>query len=130
MLTRRLEPWRARVRTLKQESRALAGLVRDPRLPWYVRALAALVAAYALSPIDLIPDIVPVLGYLDDLLLVPLGLLLVYRLVPPALLAEHRAAARESAHDSRLSRAGAALVVALWLGLLVVALLWLSHLRS
>jgi uncharacterized membrane protein YkvA (DUF1232 family) len=66
---------------------------RDPRTPWYAKALALCVAGYALSPIDLIPDFVPVLGYLDDLVIVPLGMLAVLRLIPPEIMAENRAAA-------------------------------------
>ena len=68
---------------------------RDPRVPWYAKVVAACVAAYAFSPIDLIPDFIPVLGYLDDVIIVPLGILLAIRLIPPALLEEHRCAAIE-----------------------------------
>ena len=77
-------------RRIKQDVVAVYHAARDKRTPWAVRLLALLVAAYALSPIDLIPDFVPVLGYLDDLLLVPLGLLQVIRLLPPAVLADAR----------------------------------------
>jgi len=80
-------------RTLRRDVHALYLAARDPRVPWYAKAVAAMVAAYALSPIDLIPDFVPVLGYLDDLLIVPLGILLAIRLIPPAVLAEHRSRA-------------------------------------
>jgi uncharacterized membrane protein YkvA (DUF1232 family) len=92
--------------------------------PWHARALAILVAAYALSPIDLIPDFVPVLGYLDDLVIVPLGLLIVMRLIPAAVLAECRAAAEAAEHRPR-SLAGAAVIVALWLAAAVLLLWWL-----
>ncbi|GJL52951.1 MAG: hypothetical protein NPIRA02_00830 [Nitrospirales bacterium] len=68
---------------------------RDPRIPWYAKCVAVLVAAYALSPIDLIPDFIPVIGYLDDLIILPLGILLVIRLVPPGLMDEHRATAEK-----------------------------------
>jgi uncharacterized membrane protein YkvA (DUF1232 family) len=96
---------------------------REPRVPWYAKALALLVAAYALSPIDLIPDFIPVLGLLDDLVLVPAGVWLVLRLVPAELLAELRAeAALRSARP--VSRAGAAVIVLLWI-LGAGALLWL-----
>ena len=63
---------------------------KDSRVPWYARVLAAVVVAYALSPIDLIPDIIPIIGYLDDLILVPLGIILVLRMIPPTVLAECR----------------------------------------
>src|SRR5882757_1722082 len=83
----RLKIW---ARTLKRDVHAIYLAARDPRVPWYAKALALGVAGYAFSPIDLIPDFVPVLGYLDDLIIVPLGLWLVVRLTPPALVAELR----------------------------------------
>jgi uncharacterized membrane protein YkvA (DUF1232 family) len=106
--------WRERVRSLKQDVVALSLAVRDPRVPWYAKAVGVCVVAYALSPIDLIPDFVPVLGLLDDLVLVPLGLVLVVRLIPADILAEHRAAAASVA-DRPVSWAGAAAVIAIWL---------------
>src|SRR6266852_5354025 len=90
MMTPLQTTWRDRVRALKRDVVAIALAVRDPRVPWYAKAVGVCVVAYALSPIDLIPDFVPVLGYLDDLVLVPLGLLLVLRLIPVDVLAEHR----------------------------------------
>jgi uncharacterized membrane protein YkvA (DUF1232 family) len=77
-------------RRIKRDLAAVASAARDPRTPAVARIAAVLVVAYALSPIDLIPDVVPVLGLLDDVILVPLGLLLVIRLIPPEILAEHR----------------------------------------
>ena len=76
---------------------ALYLAARDPRVPWYAKAVALAVAAYAFSPIDLIPDFIPVIGYLDDLIIVPLGILLAVRLIPADVLAEHRSAASEAA---------------------------------
>jgi uncharacterized membrane protein YkvA (DUF1232 family) len=108
-----MSTWRDRVRSLKRDVIAIALAVRDPRVPWYAKAVGACVVAYALSPIDLIPDFVPVLGLLDDLVLVPLGLLLVVRLIPADILAEHRAAAA-GVVDWPVSRAGAAVVIAIW----------------
>lgn len=105
--------WRDRVRALKRDVVAIALAVRDPRVPWYAKAVGICVVAYALSPIDLIPDFVPVLGLLDDFLLVSLGLLLVVRLIPADILAEHRAAATAVA-ERPVSRAGAAAVIAIW----------------
>lgn len=118
----RLKGW---ARTVRRDVHALWLAARDPRTPWYARALAVAVAAYALSPIDLIPDFVPVLGYLDDAILVPLGILLAVRLVPPAVMEEHRAAAAAAAARP-VSRAGAAFVVALWIAAAValLGLLW------
>jgi uncharacterized membrane protein YkvA (DUF1232 family) len=86
---------------------------RDPRTPWTARLLALFIAAYALSPIDLIPDFIPVLGWLDDLLLVPAGVWLVRRLIPDALYAEHFATAQAASERPR-SRLGLAIILILW----------------
>ena len=112
--------WREQARKLKQDVVAIALATRDPRVPWYAKALGACIIAYALSPIDLIPDFVPVVGYLDDLVLVPLGLLLLVRLIPAPVMAEHRAAAAEIAQRP-VSYAGAAAIIVIWLTVLVVA---------
>ncbi|MFN3624096.1 MAG: YkvA family protein [Hyphomicrobium sp.] len=111
----RLRSW---ARSIKRDVHALYLSARDPRVPWYAKAIALAVAAYALSPIDLIPDFIPVLGYLDDLVLVPLGILVAIRLIPAEVLAEHRA----SASDARLpmSRGAATVIVAIWIGLALV----------
>lgn len=108
----RLKVWAA---ALKRDVAALVIAVRDPRTPLIARIVATLVVAYALSPIDLIPDFIPVLGYLDDLVLVPLGLALVLRLIPPALMLEYR----ESAALQPVSRMG-------WAGLVIVLMLWIG----
>jgi uncharacterized membrane protein YkvA (DUF1232 family) len=105
--------WRDRVRALRRDVVAIALAVRDPRVPWYAKAVGVCVVAYALSPIDLIPDFVPVLGLLDDLVLVPLGLLLVVRLIPADILVEHRAVASALA-ERPVSRTGAAAIIAIW----------------
>lgn len=97
---------------------------RDPRTPWHARALALAVAAYALSPIDLIPDFVPVLGYLDDAILLPLGILAVVALVPRHVMAECRVRA-EAAAARPVSLAGAGVIVALWLAAAGGAAWWL-----
>lgn len=94
-------------RALKRDVVALWLAARDPRVPWRAKALAAVVAAYALSPIDLIPDFIPVLGHLDDAILVPLGVLLACRLIPAEVLAEHRRAAEASAGQPTDWRVGA-----------------------
>jgi len=106
--------WQERVGNLKRDVVAIAFAVRDPRVPWYAKAVGVCVVAYALSPIDLIPDFVPVLGLDDDLVLVPLGLLLVLRLIPHDILAEHRVAAA-SVVERPVSRAGAVAVIVIWL---------------
>src|SRR5262252_5677884 len=115
--------WRQRARKLKQDVVAVALAMRDPRVPWYAKALGACVVAYALSPIDLIPDFIPVIGYLDDLVLVPLGLVLMLRLIPAEVLAEHRAAATSLA-ERPVSYAGAAGVILVWLTSLALAAYW------
>lgn len=110
--------------TIKRDVHALYLAARDPRTPWYVKAFALSIAAYALSPIDLIPDFIPVLGYLDDLVLLPLAIMLAVRLVPPGVMAEHRAAV-VAAEGTPVSRAGAAAVVALWIASAGLLLWWL-----
>jgi uncharacterized membrane protein YkvA (DUF1232 family) len=118
----RLKSW---ARALKRDAVALWLAARDLRTPLTAKLLAGAVAAYALSPIDLIPDFIPVLGYLDDLLLVPGGIWLAVRLIPPELLAEFRASAE--AHDIPRSLAGAVAVAVLWLAVGgVLAWAWLG----
>ena len=97
---------------------------RDPRVPWYAKAVALAVAAYALSPIDLIPDFIPVLGYLDDLIIVPLGILLVIKLIPGELMAEFRAEAarREGAPSSMIA---VVVIVTIWISAAALLLWWL-----
>ena len=104
---------------LAVEAHAAWLAARDPRVPLLARVVAVAVAAYALSPIDLIPDFIPVLGWLDDLLIVPLGLWVVRRLIPDPLWAELHAAA-ETASERPSSRAGMAFVLLLWAGLLYI----------
>jgi uncharacterized membrane protein YkvA (DUF1232 family) len=106
--------WRERTRRLRREVYALYLACRDPRVPWYAKALAAGLVAYAFSPLDLIPDFIPVLGYLDDLIVIPLGVLLVRWLVPEPILEECRVQA-QALTEKPVSRAGAVLVVSVWL---------------
>jgi uncharacterized membrane protein YkvA (DUF1232 family) len=102
-------------RQIKSEVYAIYLACRDPRTPWYAKMLAACVTGYAFSPVDLIPDFIPVLGYLDDLLLVPLGIALVRKLIPPDVLAECRRKARQFQDMPRpTSRAAAAAIIAVW----------------
>ena len=112
----RLKRWAGR---LKTELHALYLAYGDRRVPWYARVLAIVVVAYAFSPIDLIPDPIPVLGYLDDLILVPLGIALAVRMIPPDVLAECRAKARGTAGPK--GTAAAVVVVVVWLALAVFA---------
>ncbi len=117
-----IERWRDHAEKLEQETYAIYLAYRDPRVPWYARIWAALVVAYALSPIDLIPDFIPVLGYLDDLILVPLGIALALKMIPAEVLAECRAKTRATWEERRPSR-GAAIVITIWLLLAATALL-------
>ncbi|MEO8882119.1 MAG: YkvA family protein [Devosia sp.] len=107
----RLKSW---ARNLKRDVVALWLAARDPRVPWYAKAAARAVAAYALSPIDLIPDFIPVFGYLDDLILVPLGIALVVRLIPTELMTEFRAEATRRDERPR-SYTALIVIVVLWL---------------
>ena len=107
---KRLKVW---ARNLKRDVIALWLAARDPRVPWYAKALSAAVAAYALSPIDLIPDFIPILGYLDDLLIVPLGIWAAVKLIPEPIMADLRAKAL--AYRKPTSKAGLAAVVFIWL---------------
>src|SRR5437879_8228339 len=118
-----LSSLKQRARHLKSETLVLWFAARHPGTPWYAKLLVACVVAYALSPIDLIPDFVPVLGYLDDLVLVPLGLLLVVRLIPVDVLAEHRVAATAIA-ERPVSRAGAFAVIGVWLAGALLLAIW------
>ncbi|RWB67414.1 YkvA family protein [Mesorhizobium sp.] len=109
-------------RGVKRDVVALWIAARDPRVPWYAKATAGAVAAYALSPVDLIPDFIPVIGYLDDLVIVPLGIMLAVKLVPGDLMQEFRDQAAR--RDKPVSKVGLAFMVAVWV-LAALALLWL-----
>jgi uncharacterized membrane protein YkvA (DUF1232 family) len=109
---------------IKRDAHALYLAARDPRVPWHAKALSAFIAAYAFSPIDLIPDFIPVLGLLDDAIILPLGIWLAVKLIPPAIMAEHRHAA-EAASGKPVSRAAGVVLVAVWV-LLTVVLIWLG----
>jgi uncharacterized membrane protein YkvA (DUF1232 family) len=114
---------------LKRDTYALYLAARDRRTPWYARVLAALILAYALSPIDLIPDFVPVLGYLDDLILIPMGLALLVRLVPDQVLVDARVRASQALSSDRpRSHVAAAIIVLIWLALAVLGSIWIREL--
>jgi|SRR5262245_31219666 len=114
MLLAMLKKWKQWTRTIKRDAHALYLAARDPRVPWYAKAVAIAVAAYALSPVDLIPDFVPVLGYLDDLIIVPAGIALVIYLIPPEIMAQHRNMAIV-AQDRPVSRVAGAVIVTIWI---------------
>ena len=108
---------------VKRDAHALYLAAGDPRVPTIAKVLVACVAAYAFSPIDLIPDFVPVLGYLDDIVIVPLGIMWAVRLIPPDVMAEHRASA-EIARSRPTSAGGAAAIVTIWLAASVLIAWW------
>src|SRR5512144_856696 len=110
-----LDQLKTRARALKTEVYAIYLAARDPRTPWYAKALIFFVVAHTFSPIDLIPDFIPVLGYLDDLIITPGGLWLAVRLIPPEVLAEARATAATRSVDRRVGRVGAVLIVLVWI---------------
>jgi uncharacterized membrane protein YkvA (DUF1232 family) len=120
------ERWKRWARSLKAELFAIYLAYRDPRVPWYARLVAACVVGYAFSPIDLIPDMIPILGYLDDLILLPLGIALTLRLIPPTVLAECRVKASEILSKNKpVNRLAAVLIVSIWLlaaGVVLMAL--------
>lgn len=111
-----LEYWRQKTRELKTHTLVLYCAYRDPRVPWYAKLFVAAILAYAFSPIDLIPDFIPVLGYLDDLLIIPAGVYLALKMIPPQVLADCREQARESLAGNRPEfRFMGVIVVLIWL---------------
>ena len=118
----RIKAW---ARRIKQDGHAIYLASRDGRVPWYAKVLAIAIAAYALSPVDLIPDFIPVLGYLDDLIILPLGILLVVSLIPAEVMVEYRAKAAE-AMARPTSRAGMVAIILLWISG-AVALAWVGY---
>lgn len=120
-----LAEFKQRARRLKAETFALYLAARHPETPWYAKLLIATIVAYAFSPIDLIPDFIPILGYLDDLILIPIGIAFAIKMVPPSVLAECRARAQEVALNGKpVSRIAGAAVVIIWLTLAVLCMVW------
>ncbi|HEY6365377.1 MAG TPA: YkvA family protein [Candidatus Binatia bacterium] len=123
----RIEAWKQKARELRTEIYALYLAVKNPRVPWYVKFSAVCVVAYALSPIDIIPDFIPVLGYVDDLILVPLGIALTIRMIPPEVLAECRANAQLKVPQGKfLGWIGAILVLAFWVVIIFTVVRYFS----
>jgi uncharacterized membrane protein YkvA (DUF1232 family) len=116
-----LEKLKKQAHYLKREAYGLYYAASDPRVPWYARVLIAFVVAHTFSPIDLIPDFIPVLGYLDDLIITPVGIWLALRMIPPQVMSEARQRADELIQQGKpVSRLGLALVIAVWLIILAV----------
>jgi uncharacterized membrane protein YkvA (DUF1232 family) len=119
-----IEAWKRWAKQLKTETYALYLAYKDARTPWYARLFAALVVGYAFSPIDLIPDPIPVLGYLDDLLLVPLGVALALKMIPPQVIAESREEADRAMGEGRPTNwVAAAVIITIWLVMAAIVVL-------
>jgi uncharacterized membrane protein YkvA (DUF1232 family) len=116
-----LDQLKAGARALKREAYAIYLAARDPRTPWYVKVLIFFVVAHIFSPIDLIPDFVPILGYLDDLIITPAGIWLALRLIPSEVIVEARATAETYNLDRGIGRAGAMIIILLWIIAVVAA---------
>jgi uncharacterized membrane protein YkvA (DUF1232 family) len=126
-----IDRWKAWAKRLKLEVYALYLAYRDPRVPWYARAFAACVVGYAFCPIDLIPDPIPILGYLDDLVLVPLGIKVALRLIPADVLAESRQKAEAViAQGKPVNRTAVVVIVAIWLVSAVLGIVLLARFFS
>jgi uncharacterized membrane protein YkvA (DUF1232 family) len=122
------EGWKAKAKKLKQEVHALYLASKDRRVPWHARVLAVVVVAYAFSPIDLIPDPIPVLGYLDDLILIPLGIALVIKLIPPEVLMDCREKAAMAARAGKPKNwIAGGIIILIWVGLFALTFYWLGR---
>jgi uncharacterized membrane protein YkvA (DUF1232 family) len=114
-----------RAHRLPAETFALYLAARHPETPWYAKLLVGAIVAYALSPIDLIPDFVPILGYLDDLVLIPLGIGLAIKMIPPFILAQCRTRAEEIGRNSKpVSHVAGAVILVVWVGLVALCIVW------
>ena len=121
--------WKQRAKQLKGETYAIFLAYKDPRTPWYAKLLAALVVGYAFSPIDLIPDPIPVLGYLDDLILVPLGIALALKMIPEPVLSECRVHAQVALEEGKpTNRTAAIIIITIWLMVLAAGIAVVVHL--
>jgi len=125
-----LEQLKSRARALKNEAFAVYLAAKDPRTPWYAKALIFFVVAHTFSPIDLIPDFIPVLGYLDDLIITPGGLWLAVRMIPPEVLAEAREKVANSGLERSVGYIGAVLIVVMWIVILIGAIYLIKFLSK
>ena len=124
----KLETWKQKARILHQEVYAIYLAYKDPRVPWYARFLAALIVGYAFSPIDLIPEVIPVIGYLDDLILIPLGIRLVAKMIPPEVLQECRETARKRLKTDRPKNwIAGSIILLIWVAIFAAVAVYLSR---
>ena len=121
----KIDSLRLRAKRLKSEIYALYLAARDPRTPWYAKVLAIFIIGYALSPIDLIPDFIPVLGYLDDLIIVPTGIALLLKIIPNGVLQEYREKAQSQPTSVRRNWIAGTIIILVWLSLIYIALRFL-----
>jgi uncharacterized membrane protein YkvA (DUF1232 family) len=122
-----LNQLKTRARELKRETYAIYIAARDPCTPWYVKALIFFIVAHTFSPIDLIPDFIPILGYLDDLIITPGGIWLAVRLIPPEVLAEARTTASTREVDKSVGKVGAATIILVWIFVAIGAIYLFLH---
>ena len=126
-MTAFIEHWKERARQVKSEIYALYLAYKDPRTPWYAKVFTALVVGYAFSPIDLIPDPIPILGYQDDLVLVPLGAFVAMKMIPPQVMQESREKAKKVMSEGKpVNKVAAVVIVVIWIGL-AVGIGWLGY---
>jgi uncharacterized membrane protein YkvA (DUF1232 family) len=123
-----IENWKRRAKQLKIEIYAIYLAYKDPRVPWYARIFAACVVGYAFSPIDLIPDIVPILGYLDDLILIPLGVVLALKMIPKEVMTECRERSKKiMQHGRPVNRKASIVIIAIWILFAAAAVGFMLH---
>jgi uncharacterized membrane protein YkvA (DUF1232 family) len=122
--------WKRRIKQLNNEIRALYLAYRDPRVPWYAKVFMAAVIGYAISPIDLIPDFIPVLGYLDDLIIVPVGIYLAIKMIPWGVMEECREKAISNSFSSKAKWAMAGIIISIWILVIILAVKFIWQILS
>jgi len=123
-----IEKWKQQAKQLKIEVYALYLAYQDPRVPWFVRVFAACVVGYAFSPIDLIPDFIPIIGYLDDLVLIPLGIKLALSMIPENVINECRVKAGETFRQGKpVNWAAAIVIILIWISLAILAITFIAR---
>ena len=126
-----IERWKQKTKHIKIEIYALYLAYRDPRVPWYAKALVAVVVGYAFSPIDLIPDFIPVLGYLDDLILLPLGVAIALKMIPEEVISDCRKRSKEVlSQEKPVNWMAAIVIISIWLILIVMTVVWVVSLSN
>jgi len=123
-----IENWKQKAYRLKRETHAIYLAYKDPRTPWYARIFAACVIGYAFSPIDLIPDPIPILGYLDDLILIPLGLAIVIKMIPPKVLQECREKAQMAQREGKQKNwIAGSIIIAIWIIAFLITIIFIRR---